>query len=182
MMMLRLGDFRPDITFVYSFVIQLSLEHVTDVGVVQGIVVPASSQCMSDLHTFGVSEGGWFLSVNLSSPAGAALVWKCAERGVEEPSSQNSTSPSALREPRLTRLPFSFIRSSIVTDLSEKICSPLATWLRRSLPRQTFRWSLIRCLFLQSGHEIRMVPLWYPCFDSLCEERVLQTLQVNVSS
>ena len=42
------------------------------------------------------------------------------------PSSQNSTSPSALKEPLLTRLPFSRIRSSIVTDLSEKTYLRLA--------------------------------------------------------
>lgn len=27
-----------------------------------------------------------------------------------------------------------------------------------------------------------MVPLWYPCFDSRCDERVSHTLHVNVSS
>ena len=89
-----------------------------DVGVVQGMVVLARSLCMGHVYSFGDFEG-WFLSVKRS-------LWKCADRGVEEPSSQNSTSPSALREPRLTRLPFSFIRSSIVTDLSEKIYTMLA--------------------------------------------------------
>jgi hypothetical protein len=59
------------------------------------------------------------------SPLGFDSAWNCAERGVVLPSSQNSTSPSALKEPLLTRLPFSRIRSSIVTDLSENTCQPL---------------------------------------------------------
>jgi hypothetical protein len=61
-------------------------------------------------------------STKRSSPLGFDSGWKWAERGVELPSSQNSTSPSALSEPLLTRSPFSRIRSSIVTDLSENIC------------------------------------------------------------
>lgn len=40
----------------------------------------------------------------------------------------------------------------------------------------------MRCLFLQSGHEIKTVPWWYPCLDRRCDERVLQTLHVKVSS
>lgn len=62
-------------------------------------------------------------STNRSSPLGFDSEWNCADRGVELPSSQNSTLPSALSEPFLTRLPFSRIRSSMVTDLSEKIYS-----------------------------------------------------------
>jgi hypothetical protein len=107
-----------------------------DVGIVQGMVVLARSLRMWYHYSFGDFEG-WFLSVNRSSPAGAASLWKCADRGVEEPSSQNSTSPSALREPRLTRPPFSFIRSSIVTDLSEKIYTMLAAEGRRWHVQQT---------------------------------------------
>lgn len=65
-------------------------------------------------------------STNLPSGASGSLFivlfgMKLADRGVVEPSSQNSTSPSALKEPRFTSWPFSRMRSSIVTDLSEKI-------------------------------------------------------------
>ena len=65
-------------------------------------------------------------SVSLpSSACGSLLVVvfgkKLADRGVVVPSSQNSTSPSALRVPFFTNCPFSRIRSSTVTDLSENI-------------------------------------------------------------
>lgn len=60
-------------------------------------------------------------SINRSSPLGFDSEWNCADRSVDVPSSQNSTSPSALSKPFLTRLPFSRIRSSMVIDLSEKI-------------------------------------------------------------
>jgi hypothetical protein len=73
-------------------------------------------------YSFGVCEDFCAASVSRSSPLGLESVWNWADRGVALPSSQNSTSPSALREPLLTRLPFSRIRSSTVTDLSEKIC------------------------------------------------------------
>jgi hypothetical protein len=64
-------------------------------------------------------------SVNLPSSKPSVLVvvfgmW-FADRGVLDPSFQNSTSPSVLKEPRFTSCPFSRIKSSIVTGLSENI-------------------------------------------------------------
>jgi hypothetical protein len=82
---------------------------------------PAAYGVMDGHHS---DDGFWVegCSTKRSSPFGFDSGWKWADRGVELPSSQNSTSPSALSEPLLTRSPFSRRRSSIVTDLSEKIC------------------------------------------------------------
>jgi hypothetical protein len=79
---------------------------------------------VSETELIGVAEAGG--SVNLPSSASGSLFvvvfgMKLADRGVVVPSSQNSTSPSALREPFFTNCPFSRMRSSMVTDLSEKI-------------------------------------------------------------
>jgi hypothetical protein len=87
---------------------------------VLGVLSAAYALAYSLRPGAGLFDAG--CSTKRSSPLGFDSGWKCADRGVELPSSQNSTSPSALRDPFLTRFPFSRMRSSIVTDLSEKIC------------------------------------------------------------
>lgn len=59
-----------NLTLVYPFAVcrhdMLQVE-----GVVQGIIVPASSSfTLLNHYSFDVCEDGWFLSVNRSSPLG----------------------------------------------------------------------------------------------------------------
>lgn len=105
-----------------------------------------------------LGDADW--SVKRSSPLGVESGWKCADLGLVLPSSQNSISPSAFRVPFLTRWPLSRMRSSMVRDLSENILSYLAFEVELARVWRTFRWSLIKCLFLQSGHVIKTVPWW----------------------
>lgn len=115
--------------FLHSFAFYLTLSYSRQYIVVRSVIT--CGRISPVFYVFFSDAGG---SVSVPSGASGSLFvdefgWKCDDRGVVVPSSQNSTSPSAPSVPRLTRLPLSRMMSSMVTRLSENI------WSESGLPK-----------------------------------------------